>query len=171
MVSSRPTPHPRSFVLRRIFLQIYSDDLILVFNYFLSFICLSSGLWRWAHYSEMLTSTYKTARCHLAEGHNLNIDGLGNLKTYMCYALFGTLFYLATVASNIGSQWTTHLFICRVSASRREIFPPPSLNVANKNLILTKDYWTKPRGPRATVEWNSGERCLSCLHAKYRIFR
>lgn len=58
-------------------------------------------------------------------------------------------------------------FICRMSASRREIFPPPSLNVANENLILTKDYWTKPRGPRTTVEWNSCLRCLSYLHTKH----
>jgi len=170
MVSIRPNP-TSSFLCSQswIFLQIFSDDLILVFNYFLSFRCLSSGLWRWTHYSEILTSMYKTERYYRAQGHNLNNDGLGNLKTYICYALFGTLFYLATVASNFGSQWTTYLFffICRVSASRREIFPPPSLNVANKNLILTKDYWTKQRGPRITVEWNSGERCLSYLHAKH----
>jgi hypothetical protein len=48
---------------------------------------------------------------------------------------------------------------------RKEQFPVPSLNVVSKNPVLNAVYWTKTRGPRFTVDRNSGERC-DCRHAK-----
>jgi len=48
----------------------------------------------------------------------------------------------------------------------RQITLPNSLIKYDEYEPLTSIHWNKTRGPQLTTNWNSGERCAACRHAK-----
>jgi len=61
---------------------------------------------------------------------------------------------------NFAVPWT------RVPAWRRNTFTAPSIKVVCTDLTLSAIHRTEKRGPRLTVERNSGECCAACSYAK-----
>jgi len=39
----------------------------------------------------------------------------------------------------------------------------------NKNLEMPAMYWSKTFGPRPKANWNKGEICDGCRHAKWSV--
>jgi hypothetical protein len=48
----------------------------------------------------------------------------------------------------------------------KKAFPAPSLGMVSKNIILAAIHINNACGPRRRGNWNYGERCAVCCHAK-----
>ena len=143
-------------------------------------------------WKSILPVLYRSLRCGFTEGILWGTRQKLQVRRYILLRLWGNinssanytrnivykateLLCVKTVTVNILSARLTYRtlrsneHICqmwRVSAKRSKISPANSLNMLSMKLVFSVILWTKMRGPRLTVSWNSSELCNSALTSR-----